>query len=125
MYMDISIYQFAGAVATALVGENAVRSQVDDEAKGYRRFNLYASGLKSACLADLFGSLSFSAQHGNFQKWFLDLTRLHVRIDVPSGSKFLSAAAFLANDLYNSRLLSHEAIQSVCPTASFSFQQQV
>ncbi|KAJ8444103.1 hypothetical protein Cgig2_025104 [Carnegiea gigantea] len=120
----VSATGVVGALATALVGENAVRSQAGDEPEGYRCFNLYASGLKSAFLADLFASLSFSAQHGNFQRWFFDLTRLHIRLDVPSGSKFLSAAAFLANDLYNSRQPSREAIQAVCPIASLSFQQQ-
>lgn len=121
----VSATGIVGVLATALVGENAVRSQAGDEPEGYRRFNLYASGLKSAFLADLFASLSFSAQHGNFQRWFFDLTRFHIRLDVPSGSKFLSAAAFLANDLYNSRQPSREAIQAVCPTASLSFQQQI
>lgn len=114
-----------GSVATVMVGENALSSQEADERKGYRHFNLYASGVKSAFLADFFASLAFSAQHGNFQRWFFDLTRLHVRLDVPSGSKFLSASACLAHDLYNSRQLSLEAVQAACPTASFSFQQQI
>lgn len=121
----VSATGIVGAVATALVGDNSLRSQVDDEPKGYRHFNLYSSRVKSAFLADLFASFSFSAQYGDFQKLFFDLTRVHVRVEVPSGSRFLSAAACLARDLYNSQQPSLEALQAVRPNATFSFQQQI
>nr|ABD83319.1 Fgenesh protein 89 [Beta vulgaris] len=114
-----------GVVATALVGDNSLRSPLDDQPKDYRRLDLYASRGKSAFLADLFATLSFSAQYGNFQRKFFDLTRIHGRLDVPSGSKFCSAAACLAKDIYKSQQLSLEAVQAVCPNPMVSFQQQI
>ncbi|KNA19997.1 hypothetical protein SOVF_056350 [Spinacia oleracea] len=114
-----------GVVATVLVGDNSLRSPLDDQPNDYKRFDVYASGGKSACFADLFASLSFSAQYGNFQKRVFDLTRFHGRLNVPSGSKFFSAATCLAQNLFKSERPSLEAVQAVCPSATFSFQQQI
>ncbi|KAL2922316.1 Protein TRIGALACTOSYLDIACYLGLYCEROL 4 chloroplastic [Bienertia sinuspersici] len=114
-----------GVVATALVGDNSLRSPLDDQPKDYRRFDFYASGGKSAFFADLFASLSFSAQYGNFQRPIFDLTKIHGRLNVPSGSKFISAATCLAQNAYKSEQPSLEAVQAVCPNATFSFQQQI
>jgi hypothetical protein len=86
---------------------------------------LQASGIKSSFLADIFGSISFTAQHGNFQRLFLDLSRFQARLEFPSGSKFLSGATSLAQDLLNSQKPNMEAVQAVCPDATLSFQQQV
>lgn len=121
----VSATGLIGFVATALVGDNSLRSPLDDQPKDYRRFDLYASRGKSAFFADLFGSLSFSAQYGNFQRLGFDLTHIHGRLNVPSGSKFISAVTCLAQDLYKSQRPSLEAIQAVCPTATLSFQQQI
>ncbi|GAB4859006.1 hypothetical protein Ancab_010477 [Ancistrocladus abbreviatus] len=122
----VSASGIIGAVATALIGENSVSSQAEDEpAQSYRCFNLHSSAMKSSFLADLFASLSFTAQHGNFQRLALDLTRFHVRLDFPSGSKFLSAAACLCQELYNSQKPTLEAVEAVCPHARFSLQQQI
>ena len=117
--------QITGAVMTTLVGENALRLPIDDQPKDYTRFDLYATREKSAFLADLFASFSLSAQYGNFQKRYFDLTRLNARLDVPSASKFFSAAACVAQNISNSKQPSLEAVQAVCPKTMLSFQQQV
>lgn len=81
--------------------------------------------MKSAFLADLFASVSFTAQHGNYQRLFLDLTRFHARLDFPSGSRFVAGAAQVAQNLLNSQRPCLEDIQTICPNASLSLQQQV
>ncbi|KAL9237574.1 hypothetical protein vseg_012105 [Gypsophila vaccaria] len=121
----VSASAIIGAVGTALLGDNASIPHVDDQPEGFRRFNLYASGRKSAIMADLFSTLSVTAQHGNFQRWFFDLSRIHLRLDVPSGSKFLSAAACVAQNLYDSKQPPIQAVQAVCPNATLSLQQQL
>ncbi|GAB4825645.1 hypothetical protein Ancab_008519 [Ancistrocladus abbreviatus] len=122
----VSTSGIIGAVFTTLIGEKSASLQVEDEPpQHYKCFNLRALAMKSCFLADLFASLSFTAQHGNFQRLALDLTRFHVRLDFPSGSKFLSAAGRLAQDLYNSQQPTLEAVEAVCPHATFSLQQQI
>lgn len=114
-----------GAAGTACLGDNSVRAQVDDDLNGFKGFKLYVPRVKSALLADVFASLSFTAQHGNFQMRFLDLTRFHAKLDIPSGSKFLAGATRLTQDLYNSQQPNLEAVQAICPTVTLSLQQQV
>ena len=110
-----------GSVITASLGENSMtpRGQDDDT------FRLYAKGENYAASADLFASASLSAQLGNFQKNFLDLTRFHARLDIPSGSKFINGAYKVARALYNSEAPTAEALQTITPSATLSFQQQV
>lgn len=105
----------------ASVGDCSVRSKDQDP----NCFSFEASGVKSAFLADLFASVSFTAQHGNYQRLFLDLTRFHARLDFSSGSRFLSGATRLTQDLINSRQPSLEDFQAICPNATLSLQQQV
>ncbi|GER31470.1 pigment defective 320 [Striga asiatica] len=116
----ISASALLGTVITASLGDNSTRAHEEDES-----FGLQARGAYSALSADLFASASLSAQHGNFQKPFLDLTRFYARLDIPSGSKFLAGASQVASDLCSSRVPSLEAFQAVCPSASLSFQQQI
>lgn len=85
-----------GAAATTAFGENSARAQVDDDGQRSTGYCLQAAGLKASFLADIFGSVSFTAQHGNFQKLFLDLTQFQARLDFPSGSKFLLSATSVA-----------------------------
>ncbi|XP_073276704.1 protein TRIGALACTOSYLDIACYLGLYCEROL 4, chloroplastic isoform X1 [Primulina huaijiensis] len=116
----ISAAGILGAVVTASVGDNALRAQEENGCSGFR-----AKGVNSAILADLFASASLSAQYGNFQKPFLDLTRFYARLDIPSGLNFLKGATCMAFDLYNSQVPNAEAVRAMCPSASFSFQQQI
>lgn len=112
---------------TAFLGDNSERPSVEVEEAfpAFRGFSFESGAVKSALVGDMFGSVSFTAQHGNFQRLFLDLTRFHARLDFPSGSKFLSGAARLTQDFLNSQQPSLDAIQAICPNAHLSFQQQV
>ncbi|CAB4262429.1 unnamed protein product [Prunus armeniaca] len=122
----VSASGIIGAAMTASFGDSSVRSQIaDDDPEGFRGFSIRAPEVKSAFLADIFASASFTAQHGNFQRLFLDLTRFHARLDFPSGSKFLSGATHLAQDFFNSQQPNLEAIQDICPNATLSLQQQI
>lgn len=109
-----------GSVITASLGHNSIGAHAQDES-----FRLCAKAANYAVSADLFASASVSAQLGNFQKLFLDLTRFHARVDIPSGSKFINGASKVALALYNSQAPSVEAIQAISPSATLSFQQQV
>lgn len=108
----------AGTVITGSLGNGSSRTKED-------MFLLKARGANSSISADLFASLVLSAQYGNFQRLFLDLTRLNIRVDFPSGSKFLSCAARMAYDLHNSQVLRLEAFGEVWPKTTLSLQQQV
>ncbi|GAB2265539.1 hypothetical protein Dimus_000587, partial [Dionaea muscipula] len=125
----VSASGIIGAVATSYVGDNSVCSQTEEEIRSsFKHLNLRVCSYgrrKSCLLADTFATVSLTAQHGNFQKPFLDLTRFHARLDFTSGSKFISAAAHLAQDVYNSREPMVEAVEAVLPQASFAFQQQI
>ncbi|XP_040861192.1 protein TRIGALACTOSYLDIACYLGLYCEROL 4, chloroplastic [Glycine max] len=114
----VSASGIIGAAATTAFGDNSARAQVEDGSPG---FFLQASGIKSSFLADIFASVSFTAQHGNFQRLFLDLTRFQARLDFPSGFKFLSAATGRTH-LLNSQ---NPAIQTILPNATLSLQQQI
>ncbi|KAK8516909.1 hypothetical protein V6N13_092203 [Hibiscus sabdariffa] len=112
-----------GAALSVNFGESSAR--LVEDAKDIKQLSFHHPALKSSLLGDIFASMSFTAQHGNFQRLFSDLTRFHVRMDIPSGSKFLSGATQLAQDLLNSRQPSCEAIKSMCPTTTLSLQQQI
>lgn len=103
---------------TASVGDCSVRLQ--DDFQDPNCFSLEASGVKSAFLADLFASVSFTAQHGKFQRLFLDLTQFHACLGFPSGSRLLSGATNVVHDLINSRQPSLEDVQSPMPAYFFS-----
>lgn len=121
----VSASGIIGAAVTAALGDNSVRSQFKDGDQGFEGISFHSPTLKSAVLADMFASLSFTAQLGNFQRLFFDLTRVHARLDFPSGTKFLPGAARLAQDFFNSREPTMEAVKAVCPNATVSIQQQI
>ncbi|CAI0375503.1 unnamed protein product [Linum tenue] len=121
----VSASGIIGAVMTASHGDNSVASEVDDSQCPAAGFSYRSHALKSAAHADLFSSVSFMAQHGSFQKWFLDLTRFHVRLNFPSGRKFLSGATQLAHDFVNSQQPTNKALEAICPSATISLQQQI
>ncbi|KAH1055229.1 hypothetical protein J1N35_033294 [Gossypium stocksii] len=112
-----------GASLSANFGESSIR--LVEDAKDIKHLSYHNPTLKSTLLGDIFASVSFTAQHGNFQRLVSDLTRFHVRMDFPSGSKFLSGATQLAQDLLNSHQPSPEAVKMICPTTSLSLQQQI
>ncbi|XP_057431158.1 protein TRIGALACTOSYLDIACYLGLYCEROL 4, chloroplastic [Lotus japonicus] len=121
----VSASGIIGAAATAAFGDNSARAQVDDDRQGSPGFFIQAAGIKSSFVADMFASITLTAQHGNFQRLFLDLTRFQARLDFPRGSKFLSGATNLAQDLLNSQKPNMDDVQAICPNATLSLQQQI
>lgn len=119
------MFILTGTVVTAVIGNNLVKSQVEDKSLAFEGLSLHAPGVNSTIFSDIFGSMSLSVQHGNFQRFFLDLTRVYARMDFPSGTRFFSEATKLAQDIYHSRQPSTEAIRAICPKATLSLQQQV
>ncbi|VFQ60963.1 unnamed protein product [Cuscuta campestris] len=121
----ISATGILGVVLSACIGENSMRLKKEDESLPFRNFSLRAQRENAALSADLFASFSLSAQHGNFRRFFLDLSKFDARFDIPCGSKFISGVTSVARDLHKSLVPSTEAIQAVCPNAMVSFQQQI
>lgn len=102
-----------------------VRSAAQGSLAEFKGFYMQTSRIRSTIFADLFTSISFSAQYGMFQKKYLDLTRFSACMDFHSGSKFLSGSMLLIDDLSNSRHPKTEAVKATLPNARFSIQQQV
>ncbi|XP_060197539.1 protein TRIGALACTOSYLDIACYLGLYCEROL 4, chloroplastic isoform X3 [Lycium barbarum] len=121
----ISASWILGAVFSAYLGDNSMKGQRSCSLQGLKDFDLRIQGVNSAVTVDSFASASLTAQHGNFQRLFLDLTRVNTRFDFPSGSKLLSGITSVAYSLYNSQEPKVEALQAICPRASLCFQQQI
>ncbi|KAK6913598.1 hypothetical protein RJ641_020919 [Dillenia turbinata] len=118
----VSASGIIGAVATASLGNKSVRLHAEDKSQGYAGFTFDTF---SAIFADIFASVSLTAQHGNFQRLFLDLTRFHARLDFPSGLRFLSGTSQVARNLYNSQQPKLETIAGMLPHTTLSLQQQI
>ncbi|KAL6008845.1 hypothetical protein ACLOJK_022071 [Asimina triloba] len=116
----ISASTIIGSAFGGAFGDNHARFLTEDGA-----LSVLAQGNRYALFADLFASVSCTAQHGNFQRLFLDLTRLNARLDFPSGSKFLAGVTHLAHSFYNYQRPTTEAVHAVCPDVTLSFQQQI
>lgn len=72
-------------------------------------------------VADLFGSVCCTFQHGKFTKTFGDLTRLDARVDISSASALANSVVNLCRRAQNHR---SPNLQS-SPRLSLIFQQQV
>ncbi|KAK6913600.1 hypothetical protein RJ641_020921 [Dillenia turbinata] len=118
----VSASGIIGAVATASLGNKSVRSHAEDKSQGYAGFTFDTF---SAIFADIFASVSLTAQHGNFQRLFLDLTRFHAPWIFPSGLRFLSGTSQVARNLYNSQQPKLETIAGMLPHTTLSLQQQI
>ncbi|CAH8353320.1 unnamed protein product [Eruca vesicaria subsp. sativa] len=121
----VSVSGIIGSVMSAAFGENSVRSKPEKDSEGVGGFSLHLPSVNSGFMADALGRASLTAQYGNFQKLFFDLTRFHARLDFPHGLKFLTGATSVAQELLNSRQPSLEAFQKICPEVSVSLQQQL
>ncbi|XP_022158716.1 protein TRIGALACTOSYLDIACYLGLYCEROL 4, chloroplastic [Momordica charantia] len=121
----VSLSGIIGAVATTYFGDNSVRSAAQDSLQEFKGLNMQTSKIRSTVLADVFASISFSAQYGMFQRGFLDLTRFSASMDFHSGSKFISGAKLLIEDLSNSGKPRTETVKAILPDARFSLQQQI
>lgn len=98
---------------------------VRDETQKSNAFRMFDERKKLAAFGDLFASITFTAQYGNFQRLFLDLTKASARFDIPSGSLFLCGASRLAQDFFFSRRPDIETFCDICPAVTVSLQQQV
>ncbi|KAJ0980016.1 hypothetical protein J5N97_015490 [Dioscorea zingiberensis] len=114
-----------GAVISASLGENSKRFFAKDGLGQQGSFNLCVERHDVALFGDLFASISCTAQHGNFQRLFLDLTRINARLDLPSGAAFLNGVAGLAKQFYHSQHPDPELFRVVCPELTLSLQQQL
>lgn len=121
----LTSFDSTGSVMTAAFGENSIRTKLEKDSEGVGGFSLHLPSVNSGFMADALGRASLTAQYGNFQKLFFDLTRFHARLDFPHGLRFLTGATSVAQELLNSRQPSLEAFQKICPEVSVSLQQQV
>ncbi|KAK1663919.1 hypothetical protein QYE76_052078 [Lolium multiflorum] len=121
----VSFTGIVGAVASGSFGDCSKRISVPEETRKSNAFRVFHERNKFAAFADLFASVNFTAQHGNFQRLFLDLTRVSARFDISSGSLFLRGASRLAQDFFFSRRPDLETFCDVCPDVIVSLQQQI
>ncbi|XP_042394608.1 protein TRIGALACTOSYLDIACYLGLYCEROL 4, chloroplastic-like [Zingiber officinale] len=123
----ISASGVIGTVASVSLGDCSARFSDEERLhlQASNAFRICAQRNNLAAFVDFFASLSTSAQYGNFQRPFLDLTRLNAQMHFPSGSSFLSGVAGLAQNLYNSQELNLEQLGAVCPELTLSLQQQI
>ncbi|KAL6890599.1 hypothetical protein ACP4OV_008854 [Aristida adscensionis] len=121
----VSFTGIVGAIASGYLGDCSKRVSTQDETHKSNAFRMFDERNKFAAFADLFASVTFTAQYGNFQRLFLDLTRASARFDVSSGSLFLCGASRLAQDFFFSRRPDLETFCDVCPDVIVSLQQQI
>ncbi|PKA62299.1 hypothetical protein AXF42_Ash016091 [Apostasia shenzhenica] len=114
-----------GAVTSLSLGENSMRFSVRERLQTCNSSELCFHKNKFALFCDLFATVSFKAQFGNFQRLFLDLTKFDACLEFPSGSKFVSGAASLVSNYYYSQKPDATAIHAICPNVRVSLQQQV
>ena len=95
-------------------------SSVAAESEGHEAISVSTKS-RSPVSADLFGSLCYTYQHGNFQKFYRDLTRLDARLDICSASAF--AKKFLSN--FKTSSSDRKDDPSSHPRLNLIFQQQV
>ncbi|KAL6627619.1 hypothetical protein ACP70R_031345 [Stipagrostis hirtigluma subsp. patula] len=121
----VSFTSIVGAVASGYLGDCSRSVSIQDETQKSNAFRMFDERNKFAAFADLFASVTFTAQYGNFQRLFLDLTRASARFDISSGSLFLCGASRLAQDFFFSRRPELETFCDVCPDVVVSLQQQI
>lgn len=121
----VSLTGIVGAVASGYLGNCSRRVALRDETQKSNAFRMFSERNKCAAFADLFASVTFTAQYGNFQRLFLDLTKASARFDINSGSLFLCGASRLAQDFFFSRRPDVETFCDICPDVTVSLQQQI
>ncbi|KAK8947128.1 hypothetical protein KSP39_PZI007178 [Platanthera zijinensis] len=113
-----------GAVASASLGENSAR-YAKEILQSCNSFNLSFQKDNFALFSDVFASVTLKSQLGNFQRFFLDLTKFDTHLDFSSGSTFLFGALSLAKSFYNSQKPDAVAIRAISPNLRVSLQQQI
>ncbi|CAN6469912.1 unnamed protein product [Victoria cruziana] len=90
-----------------------------------KNLGFHAKRTNSLLSVDAFASLSCTVQCGNFQRLFMDLTRLSACMEISSGASLVSGVTHLLDDLYRKKRIDVEAISVAFPHIVFSFQQQI
>lgn len=119
------MFMLTGSVFGAFLGDSLTKLSKDDKIQPFKPISLHAHGNNISVLVDLFASISFTAQHGNFQRLVFDLSRINSRLDFPSLAASLKGAVNMTHDLYTSKKLNMEALSAICPNVTLSLQQQV
>ncbi|KAJ0960354.1 hypothetical protein J5N97_001804 [Dioscorea zingiberensis] len=86
--------------------------------------NLNATSETQSFSADLFGSISYTLQHGKFRNDFNDLTRIDARLDVRSAKAFINEAGHLVYGIFKDPI-NREVDPLASPQLNLIFQQQV
>ncbi|ERN02018.1 protein TRIGALACTOSYLDIACYLGLYCEROL 4, chloroplastic [Amborella trichopoda] len=122
----VSASGLIGSALCARFGGNSGAAPAESESSSIVR-SLYSQAIRKRpeFSSDLFASLCCTAQYGNFQRLFFDLTRVNVRLDIPSATAFVTGATHLTNAIYKSKRVDLEAIHAVCPDITLSLQQQI
>ncbi|XP_026406736.1 protein TRIGALACTOSYLDIACYLGLYCEROL 4, chloroplastic-like [Papaver somniferum] len=81
--------------------------------------------IRKPLMADLYGSVCYTFQHGKFRKSYGDLTRVDARLDICSASAFAKGAADLVSDVFGSSSASKEVNPLSSPRLNLILQQQV
>ncbi|KAK3160017.1 hypothetical protein QOZ80_1BG0054200 [Eleusine coracana subsp. coracana] len=121
----VSFTGIVGAVASGYLGDCSKSLSIRDDSQKSNAFRMFHERKKIGAFGDLFATVNFTAQYGNFQRLFLDLTRASARFDISSGSLFLCGASRLAQDFFFSRRPEIETFCDVCPDVVVSLQQQI
>lgn len=121
----VSVAGNIGSVFGAFLGDSLTKLSKDDKIQPFKPISLHAHGNNISVLVDLFASISFTAQHGNFQRLVFDLSRINSRLDFPSLAASLKGAVNMTHDLYTSKKLNMEALSAICPNVTLSLQQQI
>ncbi|KAF4395252.1 hypothetical protein CsatB_007150 [Cannabis sativa] len=105
-----------GGTCAAWFGDRA--NSMSAESKEYEGISA-STKKRSPLSADLFGSVCYTIQHGNFRKFYGDLTRVDARLDMSSASSF---AKRILNGSKSSKMAEDPNSH---PRLNLTFQQQV
>ncbi|KAF3776329.1 TRIGALACTOSYLDIACYLGLYCEROL 4 protein [Nymphaea thermarum] len=113
-----------GGILKGYLGGSSTMARLKEMLKS-KDLGFLAKRRNSLLSVDAFASLSCTAQYGNFQRLFLDLTRLSACAEISSGASLVSGVAHLLDNFYKKKQIDMEAIGVVFPDIVFSFQQQI
>ncbi|XP_078435735.1 pigment defective 320 [Wolffia australiana] len=121
----ISVSGTLGAALCAFMGENSVGLCKEEQSHDFKPLSLSFSEKRSSIFADSYAAVSCTGQIGHFQKLILDLTRFQARLDCPSVTNLLHGSFHLIRDNIKGRDFNPNAVYSICPDLTLSFQQQL
>ncbi|CAN6469909.1 unnamed protein product [Victoria cruziana] len=113
-----------GGIFSGYFGGSSTVTRLKEMLKN-KNLGFHAKRTNSLLSVDAFASLSCTVQCGNFQRLFMDLTRLSACMEISSGASLVSGVTHLLDDLYRKKRIDVEAISVAFPHIVFSFQQQI